>query len=739
MLRKPAPQPRWLSLVSDRPAPGVGAGGRYWPLLFALTTFLSAFLLFQVQPIIGQLILPWFGGGAAIWITTLLFFQLALLVGYVYAHLIVVRLPRRGQALLHATLVVAAALVLPILPSEALEPASNSDPALRILLVLAITVGPPYLLLSTTGPLLQRWFADLLPFRSPYPLYALSNVGSLLALLSYPVLIEPVLGLNAQAWLWSGAYLAFAALTVAISLRASRTTQAPSELATEPSEAPALRSGPGVPDGQITLARVVLWVALAACATALLMAATTAITLDLAAFPLLWVIPLAIYLLTFILAFASDRLFDPVLALLFLAGACVYAVFLADNPAQSIGWLLILHSVVLFAACFALHGELARLRPRAERLTSFYLAIAAGGALGGLLVAVVAPLVFTDYWEYQVATVATAVVVIAARTREVASFGGTPMRRARLPLAFAALGIVMLAGTMWVRTHEPQDNVIARERNFYGVVEVYFAPASHHLGDRTVMRHGRIMHGFQLHDPELARAPSAYYSQQSGVGLAIEHQRMSLQRPMRVGVIGLGTGMLSAYAEAGDEWTYLEIDPQVASLAEAHFTYLADARARGAPQTVLFGDGRLLLYDQLRTSEGGQTDEGGAQFDLLVLDAFASGAIPTHLLTREAFETYRAHLAPNGIIAAHITNRHIELTRVLRGVADELELAAHLVEDHQALAVGAHPTEWVLLTEDIAMLDQAGIASRFSDWFEDEEPLLWTDDKSSLWPLIRPF
>jgi hypothetical protein len=706
--------------------PATAGTARPWAWVVVAVVFASAFLLFQVQPIMGRLMLPWFGGGAHVWLTTLLFFQAGLLAGYAYSHLLVMRLPPRWQGGVHAALLVGAALVLPVLPSPSLQPAPGEDPVLRLLLVLAVTVGPPYLLLTTTGPLLQRWFAGLFPGRSPYPLFALSNAGSLLALLSYPVVFEPLLGLRTQAWGWSGAYVLFALGAVAIAWRASRLTERVD--AAEVVEAAS--AGPGAPDGTVTPARVALWLGLTATASAMLMATTDALTQDIASFPFLWVLPLALYLVTFVIAFAGDRYFDPRLWLILLAGALAYGVYLATDPLLSLTWAVPLHALVVFVVCLAMHGELARLRPAPSRLTGFYLAVAAGGALGGFAVAVLAPWLLTERFEYHAALVAAGTLAVVARAREYLAAQPAGRRRLPPPLLAAAGGVLVLAGLLallaWART----EDSVARERSFYGVVDVY-RDVDGSGRERLAMRHGRVLHGVQYLAPELAGRATIYYGTESGVGLAfLEHP--GAREPLRVGVVGLGTGALSVYARPGERWTYLEIDPQVTRLAEAHFTYLADARARGVDVDVREGDGRLLLAADL--------DRGEQQgFDVLVLDAFTGGTIPTHLLTREAFEVYRAHLAPGGVLAVHISNRHLDLHPVIRGVSEDLGLHAVLREDDGSSALGGLTGTWALLAEDAAFVERPGVSALITPWHT-EERLRWTDDRTPIWPLLgRPW
>ena len=445
-----------VGAAADRPIAGDAARGWLW--LLGTLTLLGSFLLFLVQPIEGRLILPRFGGGAAVWTTTLLFFQTALLAGYGYSHVLSLVGSRRRQAMVHVALVLLSTLALPIVPDEASVHDLSGSPVARILVLLTVTAGPPYLLLATTAPLLQRWATDLWPARSPYRLYAVSNVAAIAALAAYPVTIEPALGLGEQARLWAVGYVLFAAGVVALGWRLTRLGpgRAPRD-GTTPG-----RGGPGAPDGRVTLARFLLWVAAAGTGTTMLMATTNAMSDGVATFPFVWVWPLAVYLATFALAFSSDRAFHPTILAVLFAAACCYAAFLAGRPLLSLQWSLVLHLGVLFVTCLALHVEIARSRPAPERLTSFYVAIAAGGAIGGVFVAVVAPLWFVDQWEHPIGVLTAAVLLWAFRLREWRLNGNAPPWARRRPAALAAVSILILGGVLGWRTGADHDGVVAQ-------------------------------------------------------------------------------------------------------------------------------------------------------------------------------------------------------------------------------------------------------------------------------------
>jgi hypothetical protein len=695
-----------------------------WPALFAVTIFLSAFLLFEVQPIAGKIVLPWFGGGSTIWITTLMFFQIALLAGYAYAHLVALRLSPRMQGLTHITLLLTALVIVAvtrILPPEALRPEDASSPTLRLLLVLAASVGPPYFLLSTTGPLLQHWFATRYPDRSPYPLYALSNTGSLLALLTYPVVFERLLGLGAQALVFSAGYAAFALACAAVAWQVVRhRAEVERSEAIHPVEG---ESDPTAPPERLGAGRVVLWAALPACASALLLAVTTQLTQDVAGLPLLWVLPLAVYLLTFIATFSSERMYEPnmyTVVLVFACAAGVYVLRPFDIVLQ-----IALYLLVLFLACMSLHGETSRLRPGARHLTAFYLMVAVGGALGGMFVAVVAPLLFEGYWEYHVALFATAVLVLCARLYE------ERRRRSAFTLlsgvAIAVALLLSLGTYLYRNASEIYLNTLALERDFYGVVRVY---GVHQPGEgpQHHMQHGRILHGLQFLDAPLRYSRTGYYPETSAVGIALTKHPARRLGTQQVGVVGLGAGMIAAYAERGDTWAFYEISPLVTELAEGYFTYLQDARERGAAVSIDHGDGRTVLERQLEVAP--------KQFDVLVLDAFTSDAVPVHLLTREAVEMYWRHLKPDGILAINISNAYVDLSPVVRGLAESSGHEVRWRFDGGDVP-GGRANYWVVLTNNRAFLDDPSVQSALQVWPADaREAIHWTDDYSNLYSIL---
>ena len=691
--------------------------------LYGATIFLGAFLLFQVQPILGKYILPGFGGTPAVWTACLLFFQTLLLIGYLYSHLLTVRFGARSQAAIHA-LVLASSLVwiyfqaqrwgAPILPASTWRPAGPDHPTLDILRLLLTAIGLPYFLLSTTGPLLQAWFARAQPDTSPYRLYALSNAGSLLGLVSYPFLVEPALTLRAQSRAWTWGYAVFAGTCAACALITAARSAAASHATQE-------TTGP-VPSRGARL----LWVALAACASAMLLATTNQISQEVAVVPFLWVLPLSLYLISFIVCFDAPRWYSRRRWMKLLMGAAIVApVLLFVGPYA--GFLVQLggFSFILLVVCMACHGELVHLKPATQHLTSFYLLLSAGAAAGAAFVALLAPLVFPAYWEFHLALWSSCLlaVVVLVRDRERLFY------RERFGPAFylALLGLVVLAAELELHAWWHIRNTLDVARNFFGVVAVYEATDRDTDSRVRVLRHGGITHGLQFQGQRLRGQPTAYFVPQSGVGLALDSLRRRSPVALRMGVVGLGIGTLAAYGREGDSIRFYEINPAVTRIARGPlFSYLGDTHAR---VEIVPGDGRLSLEREL--------GRGSQQFDLLVLDAFTSGAPPVHLLTREAFDLYLAHLAPDGILAVNVSNRALDLRPVVQRAAEHSALA--VTWTYLAPAGPFHPGgSWMLLTRDPRLLTDPALAKAASPLPPPPASFRqWTDDYSNLFRILR--
>ncbi len=675
-------------------------------LAYALTIFLSAFLLFQVQPLMGKMILPWFGGSASVWTTCMLFFQSLLLLGYLYTHWLVRHLTPLRQSALHVVLLLACVWLLPITPSEAWKPDGAENPTLRILGLLTASIGLPYFVLSTTGPLVQAWFAREQTGVVPYRLFALSNLGSMLALLAYPLVVEPMLPTRAQSWAWSGLFLCFVAACAYLAWRG----RGHAALAPVASITGAGPSAEGVRWGQRGL-----WVALAACPSLLMVADTSFLTQNIAPIPMLWVGPLALYLLSFILCFESQGWYRRSVWLPLLVVALGLLAFL---PTLGIGEWPIATTVGLnlsafFVVCMVCHGELAKQQPSSENLTLYYLMLSVGGFLGGFFVGVVAPYGFDSNYELSVGIVLSAVVVMLA----LLSRDGQWPVRARRPLWAAGLALVAGLVVVGVQDHrEDSQGVAWKARNFYGALKIY-EPSD---GSYLSMLHGQIIHGQQFTSEADRHKPTTYYTPGSGAGMAVLAQ--AAQGPVRVGVVGMGVGTMVAYGRPGDVYRLYDIDPLVIQMAQSKFTYLRDTAAR---TEVVLGDARLQLER-----------ESAQAYDVLVVDAFSGDSVPVHLLTREAFALYFKHLKPGGVLAVHITNRFLDLLPVVQTAATHFGKQARLVAHEGDRSELSFYSNWVLVTADGAFFEQPALQA--AQAIEARPGFVpWRDDYSSLLSVLK--
>jgi hypothetical protein len=762
---------------------------------FAAVILISAFLLFQVQFIAAKYILPWFGGTAAVWTTCLLFFQVLLLGGYVYAHAISTRFAPVRQARLHIILLLSSATVLlvlavvwraPILPGADWRPQSEGWETLRILRILLVSVGLPFFLLSTTGPLLQRWYSALYPGASPYPLYAVSNIGSLAGLISYPVIFEPLLRMPLQAWIWTGGFFLFVAgcLVCSNAVRQIRVF-APLDLrlripldASGASESLAIR----------TQAQ---WVFLALLPSVLLLATTNTICQEIAVIPFLWALPLSIYLVSFILCFGPRTWYVPGLFHLLLGVSAALLVIVTRWPDMPLLPNIAALAFVLFVCCMFCHGELYRRRPDASHLTAFYLCLALGGALGGVFVSLIAPHIFPGFWEFWLAVTACfillpvllfrdrdswlartevwvplavvlfgwlvsvrinlttllpwqiwlvgilatgslfyGVVVIVQRRGRVVEATTPATRITRIVLLTSVLLVsYMLVDYIYVLYHRK----IWMARNFYGVLAVEDARKIPPFLQVHTLVHGRTLHGFQIDEPKLRRVPTLYYATPTGIGIAFRNHSRRLspdpsQRNLKVGVIGLGIGTLSAYAQPGDNFRYYELNDAVTRLAEGEHGYFHFLELSPAPVTVVPGDGRISLERELQAGEP-------QEFDICVIDAFNSDAIPVHLLTKQAMELYLRHLHDeHSILAVHLTNRNVDLVPVVATLAEHFHLKMkHIITDRAGVVFDS---EWMLLSRDADFFARPEVVASRGEIPPRRVPL-WTDDYSNVFQLLR--
>ncbi|MDT5296092.1 MAG: hypothetical protein QOJ76_2972 [Acidobacteriota bacterium] len=811
-------------------------------LLFAVALFISAFLLFWVQPLAGKMVLPLLGGTPAVWNTCLLFFQAVLLAGYAYALALTRWLSARAQIVLHGALLLAAAFALPVAVGEAAAGGvpAGASPAWWLLKTLLLTVGPPFFVLSAGAPLLQKWFSRTRDASAadPYFLYAASNAGSLVALLGFPVLLEPNLTLGRQSRVWALAYGALAVLVVACAAFALR-SRAPQRdeaardggrgaTTVDPSAEHSVDTSAENSSERLGLWRRLRWLVLAFVPSSLVLGVTTYITTDLVAVPLLWVIPLSLYLLSFVLVFARRRLLSRGLMARVLPGSAVLLALVYLSGASQPAWFLILfHLLFLFAASMVCHGQLADDRPEARHLAEFYLWLAVGGALGGLFNAIIAPLVFNTVVEYPLVILlacylrpafrrergrllglrlgarrnedvrgvgvlkddggetfgrddeggetfddegdasgdgsrvgvydvllplllgafAAALVLVAPhlelKTVERAAVSlGAPLFLlnyffAPRPLRFTlGLAAVMLASAVFAQQSE---RTLFAERNFFGT---HLVDADR--GERIHwLHHGSTLHGKQYTDPAHACEPLSYYHREGPLGSIFaalrdrtstgDAQAGGLARslaPRAVAVVGLGAGTTAAYARAGESWTFYEIDPEVVRIARRPelFTYLSACTP--APVTVLLGDARLRLREA-----------AGGAYDLIALDAFSSDAVPAHLLTREALALYLSKLAPGGVIAFHVSNRSLELERVVGGISADAGLAARVFADKRYdPETGIDPSTWVAVarsTQDLgALADDPRWQPLDAHTYRLE---LWRDDFSNVLRIFKWF
>jgi len=673
--------------------------------LYAFTIFLGAFLLFAVQPIMGKYLLPFFGGSSSVWAISLLFFTGVLFVGYAYVQALS-RLEPRRQALVHGVIsftLVVLTLGAIFLIWQSVFPAldwiadSSFGPAMNVLLALLVAVGAPYFLLSTTGPLLQYWWG--LTVRSePYKLYALSNAGSLLALLCYPFLIEPLVRLRVQQGMWETLFIVYALLIAYICVHFAR-SDVHAHVSSETST--------------VKSTTWLAWIGLAALPSAMLVATTVFITQVVAPVPLLWVVPLAIYLLTFIIAFAGYGA-SRFLPLLVLGASFAAYQFASFDPTQVLKQVIIYLALLFLIGLFC-HGLLYTGRPSTSKLPFFYLLISLGGVIGTFCVGLIAPMVFSDYLEFHIGLAISAILSVALLSPE---FFPRILSDSKILIARVAF-ICFILGLLLPLLSRSGDVPFVAERNFYGVTKVEFLD-----GINTLM-HGTTLHGIEPTSREWRGSPSSYYVLGSGLGRAMLFEQGEREAEgMQVAVMGLGSGSISSYCRDKDAYVFFEIDPDMERIARERFNYLA----RCKNSEVHIGDGRMLLAEELKSGNA-------EKYDLIVMDAFSDDSIPTHLVTLEAVRMYAEHLrSSRSIIAIHASNRYIYLPNVILRIAKELRMDATIILDDGAASTLGSPSMWVLLTKDHSVFDSLVFAST-SPWIARDVPL-WTDDYTSLFSVV---
>jgi spermidine synthase len=714
-----------------------------WSFLpFALTIFTSAFLLFQVQPLLSKQILPWFGGSPAVWTTAMLFFQSLLCLGYFYAHALANLSSRKTQARIHVfVLIVAAVLASRVLPGVDLRPESSDSPVLQVLQILGLSVGLPYFCLATTGPLVQHWFTNTAHAKSVFRLYALSNVGSFLALLSFPYVLEPWLEQQQMGQLWTIGFWVFALLCLPVALGAWQ-NKAESDNAN-----PAVKLGQ---KAKLPFAQRLSWIALPALASLVFIAATDQISHDVAPEPRLWISTLGLYLLTFILTFDHPRWYRPrlfgglaLVLLLVTAGMSDIPRWLGfewDYGVNDVRWS---HYALLFVVCMLCHGELYRRRPTDTRwLTEFYLCMSIGGAFGGLFVTLVATQYFDDYHEWLMALVLVALLachVLFRSSLPLTGLGGRAMRLGGVATATGMVALLVVMQNPWSWREIDRDDrfeiLLDQERNFYGTVSVKERrfKAEPEMNDRVFFS-GNVTHGQQFLSESLRHVPTTYYARDSGIGETL-FWAMAQKPKLSVALIGLGAGTLANYAREGDAYDFYEINPAAVRFAQQWFDNLATCKA--TEQNILLGDARLRMA-QLPKDK---------RYDVIVLDAFTGGSVPIHLLTREAFRIYSDHLTPNGYIAINITNAYLNLYPIVKAQSEGLGIPfrhkyqaaddvrnvrrnLHFVMTNDQAYLKAYPS----VSREI--LDEQG---RFIGTDPKDQPglRLWTDQFSSIAPIVK--
>jgi hypothetical protein len=664
-------------------------------VLAASAIFSGAFLLFTVEPLFAKRILPWFGGSAAVWSTCLVFYQTALLLGYLYARLLTRYLSPLAQALVHIVLLLLSLLLLPVGPSDRWQPLTSARPMWDILVMLSATLGLPFVILSATSPLVQHWVARA-GERTPYRLFALSNFASLAALLSYPVLIEPGLDIRRQRFWWSICFTGFVLVCglFAFFMR-SASLQIPSHAEPEP----------------LPIFRRLYWFSLSACGSMLLVSVTNHITQNVAAVPLLWVLPLAIYLLSFVFGFGAHSFYRRGLWLRLLAlalGLLAYSVYNIDTV-EAIQISVPIFLGGLFVCLMFCQGELYLTRPEPAGLTEFYLLIAAGGAAGAIFTGILTPYLFDGIYDLPFTLFATALLALTS------TWGGYGWAIRALWLGVSGCMVAVFVANV-VAYHE---NSLLLVRNFYGSLRVVQSP---HAGPEQtrILFHGTIQHGAEFLWAERQRRPLTYYGRDSGIGIALRECLPA--SPRRVGIVGLGAGTLAAFGQPGDTFVFYEINPQVVTIANALFFYL---RQSAAHAEIVEGDARLSLQREHET------------FDLLALDAFSGDAVPVHLLSREALALYRHLLKPNGIIAFNVSNQYLSLAPVVRQLANEAGFQAILVKNHQDTENYVYASDWVLVTNNAAVLDNAAIRLHSAPIDRRDGLRPWTDSFNNLLEIVK--
>jgi hypothetical protein len=705
---KRAPSPITIPIVIDDSAAQGLPRPRFVILPFAIATLLGAFLIFQVQPIISKCVLPWFGGAPAVWTTCMLFFQLLLFGGYLYAHLLRTYLSLGRQVTVHLLLLVLAAMTLPIEPSEQWKPQGDGSPISQLLLLLSVHVGLPYFVLSSTGPLMQAWLGTRVASERIYRLYALSNLGSLVALLSYPFVVEPLMSVTHQSTLWSWMFGAFVVVQVAVMAAVLKRTS-------ERTPSPALDTMHSQSDEAPSLQQRFGWIGYSALASTLLLTTTNHVCQDIAVIPFFWILPLSLYLISFIICFDSPKLYYPKIYAALSIG-CLVVMSVSNHLPMSIRLVTEATMAVgfLFCVCLLCHGEVARQKPAISYLTQYYLSISAGGALGGITVALLCPLLLSDYSEQAfVKTVGASlaiVLVFAVERWTSRTYQWHRVKRLRL------VAIVLPLVSVGASTRYSVPGLIESDRNFFGVLRV-----ESHNGNRQLV-HGTTIHGLQRAVPHQSE-PTTYYGRSSGVGQAF--QALGERGSIHACGVGLGCGVLASYGRAGDRFEFIEINPAVVRVATEHFSFIKDSPAKVENH---LGDGRIVL-ERLEDR----------RFDIIALDAFSSDSIPAHLLTREAFQLYRQRITDDGVIMVHVSNKHLDLAPLVHHLAIDAGFASKLIVSPGSVEAQTLPALWVVVmaADNPLWSNEAFRNAAAPDAALVRSAPLWTDQRHNLLSVFR--
>ena len=677
-------------------------------MLYFLIIFIGAFLLFQVQPLIAKMILPYFGGGAAVWTACLLFFQAFLLLGYGYAHLLTKLTSRKKQLFCHFTLLALSCFFMPLgLTSLSLDPLPKDAPLWQILALLSSAIGLPYLLLSATGPLVQKWYSDI-ENALPYRLYSLSNLASLLALISFPFCFEWLLTTEQQASYWSASYGVYCLIFIALGRHVMRS----GSFSTKPISVAVIDNEYSQDKSK---AVSLLWLAFSAVGVILLVSTTNAMTQNIPPVPFLWILPLCLYLLSFIISFHSSAWYVRWYWLvLFMFTACIGILLYFIGSQFGIITQIVMYSSLLFSACMICHGELAKLKPNSNQLTWYYFLISLGGFLGSAFVVFVAQNVFQHFLEFPLAIIAVFILLALAIYQQQKKLTALLNLSVLSALTFGSLFVYL--NDQFLKTD------IYNSRNFYGLLAVKEVTINNKKERRLI--DGTTSHGTQSMEVGQQYLPLSYYRKNTGIALAL--QKLSAQNTVNAGLIGLGAGTLAAYGKKGDKYRFYELNPAVISAANNYFSYLADSKAS---IELVLGDGRVSLSQESRLGIN-------HQFDILVVDAFSGDSIPQHLLTVEAFQLYWQQLKTNGVLAVHISNSHLNLLPLMRGLADKFSVELRYFKT-LASNNHEHDTQWVWFTNNQALLQNTSINSYTNAWLDKQAPVLWTDNYSNLLSVLK--